>query len=428
MNMLKEIFCPRYATLKFRCALSDYQRNIILKIIEWVKGFCVKEEDLKAYWESYHLPMPIKPSSYAELLTTLDNHSQFCIHDTNGRKKIDYDACHHYTPSIMMNDVIKGVDADIAKYQGLTCPTDDDIEALALSLSQSLILINSNIGHYHFNANHSPTHTPSLEEGATYYPNRNYFSDARQLRSSIIGLINIYRDRSDEMPSSTLDATHSYLLLERNIFAFSAFCGLMLDAAVGTTAYRDPLHHIEGIIRHCFHDAELYRLEFPASPVDTSQTIGSRGPKAHTTIMKLYLIDRIGNRVIVRIDLPHVRSPKFHLNIDSPDCKIYDALNHMEIDAIHHDDSLIPVLDSLKTSITEQMSHLLVVADTDLGDEKKILQDMEKHLTYRELCYNYLSPSSPDYSRSLKKVSGHLRMSGATVGQVLEAARKHYSV
>lgn len=142
--------------------------------------------------------------------------------------------------------------------------------------------------------------------------------------------------------------------------------------------------------------------------------------------MKLYLIDPHDKRIVVRIDLPHVRNPKFHFNVISPDDERYTNMNHAEIEAANHDDSLLPVLEILKDSIADQMSHMYIVQDTNVNDEKMILADMDKLITYRHMCLNYIV--GKDYSKLLKKVAGYFRMSGSNIGPILEKATEYYSI
>ena len=228
------------------------------------------------------------------------------------------------------------------------------------------------------------------------------------------------------LPNSTILALNAALILERNKCSFSAFCGLLLDAVWGTEEYLKPLRDIECQIQHRFQGVELYRLEIPSSPVDTSIPIGTRGPDAHTTLMKLFLIDTDGNRVLVRIDLPHVNSLKFHINVNCPDSNKYSAMSHYEIEADRHDDSLNRVLDSLKASISEQMPHLLVIQDTDRENENRILEDMRKYIDYLTLCSNYIC--NMDFDRQLRKVAGYLHISDRSIENVLIEARNYYRV
>jgi len=100
--------------------------------------------------------------------------------------------------------------------------------------------------------------------------------------------------------------------------------------------------------------------------------------------------------------------------------------NHAEIEATNHDDSLIQVLDILKTSIKEQMPHLHVVDDTNDRDEKDILADMEKFITYRLMCLNYIV--GKDYSKQQKKVAGYLKIPSGDIDNVIVEATKHYKI
>lgn len=246
------------------------------------------------------------------------------------------------------------------------------------------------------------------------------------LHSDVTSVTDLIRFKPEASPSMALNAVNAHLLMEKHICMFSALCGLMLDAAAGTEEYFQPLKNIEMVLRIVFNGAELYRLELPSSPVDTSLSIGSRGSQAHTTIMKLFLIDQNDHRIVLRIDLPHVRAQKFHFNVISPDVNRYSGLNHMEIESTKHDDSLIPVLDILKMSIHEQMPNLCIVCDTNDKDEKLILQEMEKMIVYRHMCLNYIVDK--DYSKQLKKIAGFLRMPSVNIESVIELASKYFSI
>ena len=72
------------------------------------------------------------------------------------------------------------------------------------------------------------------------------------------------------------------------------------------------------------------------------------------------------------------------------------------------------------------MLTLYIVQDTNEKDEKMILADMEKLITYRHMCLNYIV--GKDYSKQLKKVAGYFRMLGSNIEPVLEKATEYYSI
>lgn len=423
---LKDFRGLDYIKIKFGGVLTDYQWNIILKIIEFVNDFKTNEKHLETYWLSYKLPSPINPKGFGELLRAIDNHSYFCIQDDKGKKYVDYFHHRHYTPSLFMNEYIRAADDAIAKYRSYPCITADNCSELSYSLSLMLILINNVIFQFYLNNEFELGKEPSFEESKTFFPNRFFLNNAKELHADITAVTEMEKMKLKVFPKKSLEAINAHLLRLRYICAFSALCGLMLDAVAGTNEFFDPLRHIENFLRLFFHDAELYRLELPASPVDTTIAIGSRNSQAHTTIMKLFLIDKDEHRVMLRIDLPHIRENKFHFNVLSPDEKKYNSLNHTEIEAYKHDDSLIQVLDILKTSIKEQIPNLYIVQDTNKKDEKEILRDMEKLITYRHMCLDYLN--GKDYRKHQKKIAGFLHRPDASIEALIEEAAMYYPV
>lgn len=423
---LKDFKGSNYTKIKFDVELTDYQFNIMLKIIEFVKSFEVKIEQLEWYWNQYHLPLPIRPIRFSELLREIDQNSYFCIQDDKSKRHVDYFNHRHYSPSILLNEQIRSMNTAISEYRTKEQIDEECILKLSLILSQSIILINNNVLQFYLYNHTELDDDPTLEEVQRHYPNRRFFRDAQSLHFDVMSVLDLIRLKPETLPASAINVANAYLLMEKYKCMFSALCGLMLDAIVGTEKYFQPLKNIEMVLRLVFNGSELYRLELPSSPVDTSQAIGSRGSQAHTTIIKLFLIDQNENRIILRIDLPHVRAPKFHFNVESPDTKRYSGLSHMEIESNFHDDSLIPVLDILKMSIQEQMPDLCVVCDTNNKDEKVILQDMEKLIIYRHMCVNYIVDE--DYSKQLKKVAGYLQMPSANIEKVLDEANKKFSV
>ena len=72
------------------------------------------------------------------------------------------------------------------------------------------------------------------------------------------------------------------------------------------------------------------------------------------------------------------------------------------------------------------MLHMFIVQDTKAKEEKMILADMEKLITYRHMCLNYIV--GKDYNKQLKKVAGYFRMSGSSIESVLEKTTEYYSV
>lgn len=413
---------PHYKTIKFDAILSDYQLNMILKIIEYAKGFVLSTDGLKGYWEKYNLPIPVKPVSYVLLLEAMNGSSHICIQDINSKNDYDYLAYRHYALPLLMNESISAMDKGISDYRnGIV-----GILKLSQTLSQSLMFINSEIYKFFIEAMLDDDVNPELELLNSALPNRDFFYVAKELNDFIQGFYNAYDNLPGVLPNSTILALNAALILERNKCSFSAFCGLLLDAVWGTEEYLKPLRNIEYQIQHRFQGAELYRLEIPSTPVDTSIPIGTRGPNAHTTLMKIFLIDTEGDRVLVRIDLPHANSLKFHINVNCPDSSKYSVLSHCEIEADRHDDSLNRVLDSLKASISEQMPHLLVIQDTDREDENQILEDMRKYIDYLTLCSNYICNQS--YEKQLRKVAGYLKISDTSIDNVLAEAGNYYRV
>lgn len=362
---LKDFRGPNYTKIKFDCKLSDYQYTLVLKMIEVVNAFSITPDILQSYWEKYKLPKPTNINSFEELLHEISEHCYFCVQDDNKKRHVDYFHHKHYIPSLMVNEHIRNVDQAIAEYQKSAVKSAEAIERLSQTLTQSLLLINNNLSQAQLQNAFEAGEDPDFDEFTRYYPNHRFFKDAKLLHSDVTSVLCFHKDMPEKAPIKSLEALNAHLLLEKHICAFSALCGLMLDAAAGTRDYFEPLRSIENHIRLIFHDSELYRLELPVSPVDTSVAIGTRGANAHTTIMKLYLIDPNDKRIIVRIDLPHVRNPKFHFNVLSPDDDKYENMNHAEIDATNHDDSLLPVLEILKDSIKEQMPHMYIVQDTN---------------------------------------------------------------
>lgn len=423
---LKDFKGLNYTKIKFDVELTDYQCSIVLKIIEQVKNFDIQKEKLEEYWLKYNLPVPVKPVGFEELLISIDSHSYICIQDNRAKRHVDYFNHRHYMPSFFINEHIRVLNDAIGKFRSIPDPNGENMCILSQTLSQTLVLLNNEISQFLFNNNIEFGNELSLEESSRFYPVRNFFKNAMSLHSDIMAIVGLNQDKPGELPIMSIKALNAHLLMEKQFCAFSALCGLILDATAGTEEHFVPLRNIESVLRIIFQDSELYRLEFPASQVDTTVAIGSRGPQSHTTIMKLYLIDKNDHRVVLRIDLPHVRSDKFHFNVLSPDDKRYDFLNHYVIDSLKHDDSLISVLDILKESIFDQMPNLCIVRDTCNKDEKLILEEMEKMIIYRHMCLNYIL--CEDYSKQQKKVAGFLRMSDENIERVIEEAAKRFVV
>lgn len=367
-----------YTKIRFDCSLSDYQRNIVLKIVEYAKAFEATADDIKYRWHVFQLPVPSVPSTFEELLKEFSDNHYFCLQDDTGKRYVDY--MHHrcHAPWLYMNQHIMVVDNLIASYRQQTSHSLDEIQQLSYNIITSLQQINSSIFNFNLHTAFESNHEPTLEEATNFYPNQRYFSDSRALHKMVCTIVSMIQ-HTTKFPSEKQYALYYLLLQERQLCFFSSLCGLMLDSFVGTEDFFKPLCHIESFMRMVFHDASLYRLELPKSPVNTLLPIGSRGSSAHTTIMKLFLFDRYGNRVFIRIDLPHVLTLTFHFNVESPDTQRYKKYDHHEIVSEQKNDELIPVLDILKESILQQMPNSCVIADTDSKVEDKILKEMKKY-------------------------------------------------
>lgn len=415
-----------YLKIKFEQPITDYQRNIIVKLVEHIHSFAVAPELLEHYWKSYNLPIPYGRSDFADLLSQIQTCSELCIQDT-GRGKIRYDVTpdHHYTASIHLNEFIRHLDMVYAEFASQSSHTNEQIENMASTMRDSLMLINTSMFQFHFTLSNSENMT--LEEAKMLYPDSNFYRDSLEFHRLVSATIAIANYESPELSRLRIEALHSSFIMMRGLCAFSMVCSLICDAACGSLEFGKALVWLKESLQRAFHNGHLYQVIFPQTSVNTSKNVDQRGEGDHTTIMKLYLIDRFLNPVLIRIDLPHGHCKTLHLNVQcKTDKKRYLKMNHFELEADQTLDELIPVLDSLRESMLHQMPHMLKILDTTKDDENVFLTEMERFVLYDKMSLNIINEE--DYSKELKKVSGYLGVDKSNLIQTMQQSKKKFKL
>lgn len=416
----------KYHKIKFEQPISDYQRNIIVKLVEHVQSFMVTPEKLEQYWASYDLPQPYGVTSFEDLLNQISDITDLCIQDEEGGK-VRYSIEHskHYTASIHLNEWIRNLDTKYAKFASKPNHTNEELESMAGTMRDSLMLMNSSMFQFHFSQSNSDELT--LEDAKMFYPDANFFPDAIEFHRLVSTLTSIDEYEHSADSHIRVDALHSSFIMMRGLCAFTMLCALINDAACGSLEFWKALVWIKESLQRTFRNAHLYRIIFPLSGVDTTKDIDQRGKKDHTTIMKLYLIDRLLNPVMIRIDLPHGRCKTLHLNVECKTDKTrYLDMNHFEIEADQTLDDLIPVLDSLRESMLHQMPHMLTISDTSEEDDDEMLTEMERFVWFDKMSLNVIKHE--DYAIEIRKVAGYLGTDKNNLEETLKQSQNKFSL
>ena len=415
-----------YHKIKFEHPISDYQRNIIVKLVEHIHAFSVTAEQLEKYWSSYNLPLPYNYTDSKTLLQNIEDCSELCIQDAEGGK-IYYDIRHnkHYTSSIHLNEWIRHLDKSYAEFANNANPTNQQIEYMAGVMRDSLMLMNSSMFQFHFMQSDNDDMT--LEEAKMLYPDSYFYGDAVEFHRIVSAVTAIDDFEHSADTRLHVSALHSSFIMMRGLCAFTMFCALVCDAACGSMDFCKALVWIKESLQRIFHNAHLYQVVFPLSEVNTSKNVDERGEGDHTTILKLYLIDRFLNPVLVRVDLPHGRCKTLHFNVAcNTDKQRYLGMNHFEIEADQTLDDLIPVLNSLRESMLHQMPHMLTSKDTTSDDDKEILLEMERFVWFDKMSLKLYKKE--DYIKELKKVAGYLGTDKSNLKETLEKAKVKFKL
>lgn len=414
-----------YKKFKYDGHVSEYKKNMIIKMIEYANGFCIKPEELEKEWDRHNLPLHIGFTDFNDLLQDFDNTTEFCIQDESGKIYFDYKytKSQHYTVSYMANRFIMQIDKINAEFFSHNDHTVSEMSEYTEQVRTSLISVNTWLFSYLLSL---PIHDDtSLEEVRMFYPNTEYLS----LCNSLHRIVSSIEYASEYMPKENAQlhslALYPSLIVLKNLSEFVSLCTLMCDSSDGSTRFIQPLTEIYLFLQYHFHDSYMYRLEIPISSVNTEKSIGERGPKDHTTLMKIYLFDKRRLPTLLRIDLPHNGSPFLHFNVIDSNGKKRDD-NHYKINTEVDLDELIPILDGLKEALASQTPHMYVHTDTDGDKEKEIFEEMSKFVLYDELTLKYLTHE--DYSNELKKVGGYLGIpkEERTLMNVLLEAKKRF--
>ena len=390
----------RYIKYKFNGVVSDYKKNMIVKLIEYARDFSMTSVCLEELWKKYNLPFPIDFEGFEAMLHSFDMCLEFCLQDEEGKLAIDYnEGVRHYTSSLMVNEQIIALDSIIHNFfQNPNC-THEERKDFVRNIQEGLIPINT----WMFSCMLERNNQVSLEEARWYYPNSDYQKIGRSIRSVTDVVMNVAEYENTETSELKVKALWPNYVIMRMLFGFSALCALMCDSSDGSIKYGDALIQIHLFLQMHFHNALLYRLELPISKVNTVKSIGERGADDHVTLMKIFVFDRQRTPTLIRIDLPHVRTPELHFNVLDVTGKRRDD-NHWVIKTEQTADELIPVINSLKEEIEAQIPHTVCYADTDSKDERICLQEMEKFNVFDELCIKTLM--GKDSSVELKKLGG----------------------
>lgn len=179
-----------YHKIKFEHPISDYQRNIIVKLVEHIHAFSVTAEQLEKYWSTYNLPLPYNYTDSKTLLQNIEDCSELCIQDTEGGK-IYYDIRHnkHYTSSIHLNEWIRHLDKSYAEFANNANPTNQQIESMAGVMRDSLMLMNNSMFLFHFMQSNNDDMT--LEEAKMLYPDSNFYGDAVEFHRIVSAVTSI---------------------------------------------------------------------------------------------------------------------------------------------------------------------------------------------------------------------------------------------
>lgn len=382
-----------YEKLKFERVLTPTERYLWTSLFKYIHDYSISFDEFKVIVESYYMPLPIN-IALEDVYNSLPKHRWIKLQDETGKTlfgpfeelgtQLDFSLIRYLQ---IQDSLFSELSRYFDEYH-----LDIGIGKLGARLRDNLIITNCSFAQFLIKL--FIQETGEVPEKLKMYGNPDgdtlFHSDVLM---SFVGRVVFYgfEIEGEEGPIDTsllLDGVYSTVKIMQGYCAFVSFCSSLLIATLSDDRYQESLLDMLCFFLMNFHNAYIFRIEIPNTPLNDKLNIEERGSEDHTTRMKVYLYDM--NRVpyVVRVDMPHKgdgNENKLHFNVESLDGN--SVLNHKEIDC-HHSDP-VDLLEVMIENMRRISPGILNIKDSYKEDDKRMLELMKGFNSYDDLCMAY---------------------------------------
>ena len=381
-----------YEKLKFDGVLTPTERYLWTSLFKYVHDYGITFEDFKEIVNTYYMPLPVN-IGLEETFESLPKHRWLKLQDNKGKTlfgpfeelggQLDFSLVRYLR---RQDEIFRELNSYFDD-----CHLDLNFAKLGANLRDNLILTNCSFAQFILKI--FLQETGEVPESIKTYGNPDgvtlYHSEVLM---SYVGMTIFYGlEAKDESPVDVkvlLDGVYSTVRIMQGYCAFVSLCSSLLIATLSDDKYHHSLLDMLCFFLLNFHNAYIFRIEIPETPLDEKVSIENRGSEAHTTRMKIYLYDTKRVPYVVRVDMPHKGDGNenvLHFNVetlggDSP-------LNHKAIDCGNSNPA--DLLDVMIDNMRRMTPGILNIKDTYKEDDRRMLELMKAFNAYDDLCMAY---------------------------------------
>ena len=382
-----------YEKLKFKGVLTPTERFLWTSLFKYIHEYRISFDDFKAIIELYYMPKPVN-IALEDVYNCLPKHRWIKLQDDNGKSlfgpfeelgtQLDFSLIMYLQ---VQNNLFSELRQYFDKYH-----LDIRIGELASKLRNNLIITNCSFAQFLIKLFIQETGDVPEEvktfgnpDGITLYHSEVFMS--------FVGRVVFYgfELEGEESPIDTkllLDGVYSTVKIMQGYCAFVSFCSSLLIATLSDEKYQKSLLDMMCFFLQNFHNAYIFRIEIPVTPLNENLEVENRGSEDHTTRMKIYLFDRKRVPYVVRVDMPHKgdgNENKLHFNVETIDGD--SALNHQVIDCLHSNP--VDLLNVMIDNMRRMTPGILDIKDSYKEDDKRMLEIMKAFNAYDDMCMAY---------------------------------------
>lgn len=388
----REYSVSDYVKLKFEGVLTPTDRYLWTSLFKYVHDYSITLQDFINILESYCMSLPVnleKENVYNEL----PKHRWVKIQDDKGKSMY---GPYEELSSDLDFSLIRYLHVQEGIFQELLHffdkePFNNNIVGLGAGLRDNLIITNHSFFHF-FSKTYLQTkgeipkevRTYCNPDGVTVYHSDVFMSFIQ--RATFYGLN--WKENSPFNTKYLQDGLYSTVKIMQGYCAFVSLCASLLIASLSDAKYRDSLFDMMFFFLLNFHNAYIFRIEMPCTPLDEKLRIEERGSKDHTTRMKIYLYDAKRDPYVVRVDMPHKGDGdenKLHFNVETLDGE--SRLNHRVIDC--HDSNPTDLLNVMIDNMSRMTPTIFDTKDSYKEEDKRMLEIMKGFNAYDDMCMAY---------------------------------------
>ena len=384
----REYSVSDYEKLKFDKVLSPTERYLWTSLFKYIHDYNITFDDFKAIIETYSMPRPDNVT-LEDAFKNLPEHRWLKVQDVNGKSmygpyeelgsQLDFSLIRYLQ---IQDKLFSELRQYFDNYQ-----LDYHFVELGANLRDNLIITNCSF--FQFIAKIFLQVTGDVPDNIKTYCNPDgvafYHSDVFM---SFVQIVTFYglknKEGSPVDVKLLLDGVYSTFKIMQGYCAFVSLCSSLLIATLSDEKYQDSLLDMMCFFLLNFHNAYIFRIEIPQTPLNEKVSIENRGSEDHTTRMKIYLYDTKRIPYVVRVDMPHKGDGdenKLHFNVETIEGE--SVLNHKVIDCGSSNPS--DLLNVMIDNMTRMSIGILNIKDSYKEDDKRMLELMQAFNAYDDM-------------------------------------------